>query len=226
VCVIVRVYKYVYKCICVCVRACVRGWVCGCVIVRVYTYVYKCIYTYIQSTCLRHGHACITNACAHTHILNTNTHTHTHTYTHTFLSYPGHYASHTRTWPVDFHNGTHCNTLQHAATRCNTPNTFRPLQCTNTNLARRTSHCNTLPHTATHCDILQHTVHLARPGHYIAQTRTRLVEVYNATHCNTLQPTAPRCITLHHAATRCNTLQHTQNIRAITLHKYELGPSN
>jgi len=30
-----------------------------------------------------------------------------------------------------------------------------------------------------------------------------------ATHCNTLQHTAPHCITLHRTATHCNTLQHS-----------------
>ena len=82
----------------------------------------------------------------------------------------------------------HCNTLQHAATYCNTLNTLQHAAALYQ--ARPAAHCNTLQHTATHCNTLQH------------------IE-YTAAHCNTLQHTATHCNTLQHTATHCNTLQHT-----------------
>jgi len=90
---------------------------------------------------------------------------------------------------------THCNTLQHTATHCNT---WPILQDTATHCNTGKSccrcyawtwmvsfgvlqaHCNTLQHTATHCNTLQHT----------------------ATHCNTLQHGHPRCNCLQHTATQ------------------------
>ena len=61
------------------------------------------------------------------------------------------------------------NTLQHAATRCNTRQ--RKSLSSTSGAALKTTHCNTLQHTAQHCTILHHT----RP------------------HCNTLQHTASHC---------------------------------
>jgi len=74
----------------------------------------------------------------------------------------------------------HCNTLQHAATRCLQHAALAfghilhaHLLCDNT-LRFAAARCNTLQHTATHCNTLQH----------------------NVINCNMLQ----------HAATRCNTI--------------------
>jgi len=72
---------------------------------------------------------------------------------------------------------THCNILQHTATRCKT--LHYALHC-NT-LQHTATHCNTLQHTATHCNTLQHT----------------------ATHCNTLLHTA-HTATHHRAASLLN----------------------
>jgi len=75
------------------------------------------------------------------------------------------------------HAATRCNTLQHATTRCNT-------------LQHATTRCNTLQHAVTHCNTLQHT----------------------ATHCNTLQH-ARLHIDIAEHTTRCNTLQHLDTDR-------------
>ena len=88
-----------------------------------------------------------------------------------------------------------CNTLQHAATRCNTLQLciwFETCFVNHDVIDNRA-----LQHTATHCNSLQHT----------------------ATHCNTLQHTATHCNTLQHTATHCNTLQHTatEHILSITM---------
>jgi len=53
--------------------------------------------------------------------------------------------------------------------------------------------CARMRYIATQCNTLQHTVH-------------------TATHCNTLQHTAPYCNTLHHTATHCNKLQHSATL--------------
>jgi len=132
------------------------------------------------------------------------------------------------------HTATHCHTLPHIATSCNTftrwgagapckvtCNTLNMLQNTTTNskcgghgLHRLPAiHCNTLQHAAR---ILQHTAtHSHGEGqglraqlpatHYNTQQHT-------ATCCNTITrcragaPCAIDCNTLQHAATRCNTL--------------------
>ena len=70
---------------------------------------------------------------------------------------------------------THCNTLQHAATRCNTLHGFFQLQ----HVSKSKRVCNTLQHSATSCNTLQHP----------------------ATPYNTLQHPATCCNTLHHPAT-------------------------
>jgi len=113
------------------------------------------------------------------------------------------------------HTATHCNTLQHAATRTqysrtdtsydyriqlytvcipqykqSLTDTSLPLPSTPTSAGfceHTATHCNTRQHTATHCNTLQHT----------------------ATHCSTLQHTATHCNALQRTATHCNTLQHT-----------------
>jgi len=130
---------------------------------------------------------------------------------------------------------THCNTLQHTATRiatnCNTlqhalqqiaTRYHRPCKKvshpTNTPLANIKL---TLQHTATHCytlqhDALQHTVlHCnALPLHLVRDINLTLQRA--ATHCNTLRHTATHCDTLRHTlqhtATYRNTLQQTATL--------------
>jgi len=102
---------------------------------------------------------------------------------------------------------THCNTLQHAATRCNT-------HC-NT-LQHTTAHYNALQHTATHwnthCSTLQHTAthtllkSQCLPPALNVWLRTPIRRT--ATNCNTLRHAATHRNTLQHTATHCNTLQH------------------
>ena len=87
-----------------------------------------------------------------------------------------------------FSSETHCNTLQHIATRCNT-------------LLHAGTHCNTLQQTATRHNTLQH-----------AATHCNTLQ-HTATRCNTLLHAATRSNTLQHIATHCNTLQHTATYR-------------
>ena len=66
---------------------------------------------------------------------------------------------------------SHCNTIRHLATHCNTwqwRSSASPSLCQRNTLQHTATHCNTLQHTATHSNTLQHT----------------------ATHYNTLQHTA------------------------------------
>ena len=72
----------------------------------------------------------------------------------------------TQTQPFDMswhiHACSHCNTLQHTATLCNTLQHRNTLEhiATHCNTGIRyllVTHCNTLQHTATHCNTLQHT---------------------------------------------------------------------
>ena len=124
---------------------------------------------------------------------------------------------------------THCNTLQHTATCCNTLLQHTATHChkqtwscrvifrterhcntlnhTATNkpgvaesLCRAATHCNTLQHTAAHHSILHDTV-----KHCSAHTWSCRVIVLR---CSTMQHTATHCNTLHHTAAHCNTLQH------------------
>jgi len=128
--------------------------------------------------------------------------------------------------PLQLQLAARCNILQHTATHCRCPCSFRaPSSCssllaaTYCNTLQHTAdapvpsgplpvaaccsllaatYCNTLQHTATHCtNMLQHTT-----THCNALQRT-------ATHCNALQRTATHYNTLQHAATHCNTQQHT-----------------
>jgi hypothetical protein len=81
--------------------------------------------------------------------------------------------------------GTHCNTLQHTATRSNS------LQLS---VAACNTSCNTLQPTATHCRIVR------------LDSRHRMT----ATHCNAQQCTATHSDSLQHklqhTSTHCNTL--------------------
>ena len=58
---------------------------------------------------------------------------------------------------------THCSTLQHTATYCNTPNTLH--HTITQDIQTPSRYCSSLPHTAAHCNILQHTQHTATKMH-------------------------------------------------------------
>ena len=89
-----------------------------------------------------------------------------------------------------------CNTLQHAATRCNTlqhnnymHRRWRKCCALWIRHKRRCRDCTTLLHTATHCNTLQHAATLwlhASPTTHQRRCRD----------CNTLQHTATRCNTM------------------------------
>ena len=112
--------------------------------------------------------------------------------------------------------GTHHNTLQHTATRCNTLQNWsrwtnpNSILVTNKLFMKRHTNCSTakqnkaLQHTTTYCNTLQHTI-IYRDTLQRTATHCNTLQ-RTATHCNTLQHSAARCNTLQHAATRCNTL--------------------
>ena len=126
------------------------------------------------------------------------------------------------------HTATRCNTPQHAATRCNTScrqekrfswkvDYFKS-QLT-PQFARSIANCNTLQHVAAHCNMLQHTKssHLADKKDASSWQYMCSLQ-HTATHRNSLQHTAPHLADKEEisswkmdvlAATHCNTLQHT-----------------
>ena len=99
-----------------------------------------------------------------------------------------------RSWFVhgNWHTATHCNTLQHTATRiiqCNRHYWSKPIHL----------------HFDWSYDIWRRdTKWLMMYG-----TGTRVALQHTATHCNMLQYTVSHCNTLQHTPTHCNTLQHT-----------------
>jgi len=135
-----------------------------------------------------------------------------------------HIHTHTHTQPTLQYTATHCNTLQHTATRTSGQvltdlyASFTATHC-NTNASFTATHCNALQHTATHCNILQHTA-THTSGHVLTRLYTSFTATHGSTHasfpethlmiyCNTQQRTATHCNTLQHTATHCNTLQHS-----------------
>ena len=72
---------------------------------------------------------------------------------------------------------THCNTLQHTATHCNTSDGRGILGYPQVSLC---THCNTLQHTATHCNTPDGRSILRYP-----QVTLHTLQ-HTATHCNTL----------------------------------------
>ena len=116
--------------------------------------------------------------------------------------------------PLQLQLAARCNILQHTATHCRCPCSFRAPSSCSLLLAAR---CNILQHTATHCNAL----HQHAATHYNALQRI-------ATHCNALQRTATHCNALQHTTTRCNTLQHTATHcnagdRVALLHRFPLA---
>jgi len=158
---------------------------------------------------LRHiqTYTCTTDTLSHTQKY-IHTHTHTHIRVHSnwvakyicAMPYPFAFDLVARLHSTLQHAATHCNKLQHAATRynihCNTPIDL---------VARLISHCDTLQHIAIHCNTLQHTRHIHYKTLLNLITRLHSALQYTATHCNTLQ----------HTATHCNTLQYTATYIAI-----------
>ena len=91
------------------------------------------------------------------------------------------------------HIATHCNTLQHTATHCNTRH-------------HTATYCNSLQHTTAQRNLLQHcNIHFTTHCNWQV-CDSRAEAHYGATHCNTLQ-------------LRCNTLQHTANIKYMAIFK-------
>ena len=140
---------------------------------------------------------------------------------------------------------THCNTLQHTATHCNSFShslpflspSFSHTQCMwGTSTA---SHCNTLQHTATQCNTrtqcmwgttatpcntLQHTAthyntlqHTVTRAHSVCGVNLLCPTFYHNTHCNTLHHILTHRDTFCLTATHCDTLQHTAS-HCNTLH--------
>ena len=122
---------------------------------------------------------------------------------------------------------THCNALQHTATKTLQRAANVPLDMLILGVQSQQVHCNTLQHTATHCKTLQHSATLCNTLQHTATHCNRLQQ----THCNkhtatyfngaaryahsrcavtagTLQHTTTHCNTLQNTATHCNTLQH------------------
>jgi len=136
--------------------------------------------------------------------------------------------------PGDISKGaTHCNSLQHTATRSYTLqhtathcNKFaRRHRCftrqwMSCGISKGATHCNTLHHTATHCNTMQHTATHCNTSPHTAtycNTPARRHRCFTrqwmpcdnskgATHCNTLQHTATHCNTLARRH-RCFTCQ-------------------
>ena len=94
------------------------------------------------------------------------------------------------------HSATHCNTLQHTATHDMCDMAMRhttTLACCASRRGDRWKR-NTLQRTATRCNTPQHMIYVIllcdTPPHSPAAPREE-ANVGNATHCNTLQHTAP-----------------------------------
>jgi len=181
----------------------------------------------------------------HTHPVTHYIYVQTCTYirTHMYHSYPCTYIWYIHTHPVTHYiyvqtctyiHATHCSTLQHATTYCNTHRARPWAACGNPaqphTLRHTATFCNTLQHTAAHYNT--HRAHEWAACGNPAQPHT----THNAIHCNTLQHTATlfnalqhtqstsmscvrqscattytatHCGPLQHTATHCNTLQHT-----------------
>jgi len=132
------------------------------------------------------------------------------------------------------HAATHCRTLQHPATPCNTLH-LNPMMDV---ICAYATHCRTLQHTATHCITLPYTSattstsfhgcdacihdthwntlqHPAIPYNTLQHTTAHYIYITSGydvcirdTHCNTRQHAATHCNTLHLK----NTLQHTTSM--------------
>ena len=87
---------------------------------------------------------------------------------------------------------THCDILQHTATRATHRDALRPTATHCNTLHYIALHCNTLHHTATHCS----TLHCSTLQH-------------TATHCNTLQHTVNHDKSLQIIAHHCKSLPNT-----------------
>ena len=216
----VRVFACVRACVCVCLCACLC--VCDCVCVGVTRQIYTqgCIAQHTPNCVVRHActrartrtrirtvrahmyvytHIC----CIHTYMF-TQIYVYTHIRIHTTSNFKDSHSrtqvSFTNKWP----HATHCNMLQHTATRCNTTQAIHGHRYHSQRCGRIQQRCGRIQLTATHGNTLQHntTIH----GNIWQHT---------ATCCNTLrQLTATHGNTLQHAATHyCNILQAIQGYR-------------
>jgi len=124
---------------------------------------------------------------------------------------------------------SHCNTLQHAATHCNTTgNTFNICHDTVCGLQRigfvsHMTHCNILQKKpATHCNTRQFIPNLTSSCggvrvvmiHFCGIQRTEFVS--HITHCNTLQKKST-CNTLQHRAIHSTSDPTSRGVRVVML---------
>jgi len=107
-------------------------------------------------------------------------------------------------------SATHCNTLQHPATPCNTKIPLRHACCCY--LQHTATHCNTLQQTATHCNTLQHTaIHWNTLQHtathyYLWETHVVVIKgIQN--HKEWLPIWHDPVYLLWHTVTQCDTVQ-------------------
>ena len=107
------------------------------------------------------------------------------------------------------HIYSHCNTLQHTATHCNTSADALCQLAVAYVYEHMYSHCNTLQHAATHCNT---------SAHVLCQLAVACVYEHIYSHCNTLQHTATRCNALQQTAT--HVLTSSSNILTLDLSLY------
>ena len=103
----------------------------------------------------------------------------------------------------------HYNTLQHAATRCNSLQHTMHIESCDCTLQHVVTHCNTLQHTAARCHTLQNTATHCNPLRHTIHIAPCVVSLHTTTHCHTLQHPATPCSPLQHAASHCNAVPHT-----------------
>jgi len=108
------------------------------------------------------------------------------------------------------HTATHCITLQHAATNCNTDtetisqSAYQDVTRYDINILQHAeARCNTLQHAATHCNAGSEAI--VSPARQVVTRYDIYILQHTATKCNTRQHTATHCNTLQHTATHCNT---------------------
>ena len=197
-------------CVClhVCMCICIYMYIC----MYVYMYVYICIQIFIYLSIDLHTYICTYIIYMYVHIYTcicTYVYKLVRVYINTYGIYMYIYAymcnkyiQHIYTeptrrgqdikdidWRIEQDTHTHRdNSLQHAATRCNTLQ--HPERQAILGVCGTATHCNSLHLTATLCNTLQHPERQALKGIFAT-----------ATHCNSLQHSAARCNTLQHAAT-------------------------
>jgi len=145
---------------------------------------------------------------ARTHISSIRTHTRTRTHILTRSFHTRAIMLHTHELgPSTFtmeHTATRCNTLQHAATHPTHSGHYNAQTRTWPVELRTVTHCHILQHTATYCNTL-YTLHVqAIILHKHELDSSRFTMQHTATHYNPLHHAVSRCTTLQHAAIRYN----------------------